>query len=112
MAEWHTVESARDQWVDAPTDDGEDEDASLTELLEAAKAAVLAYAPSLGELTIVDGVITYGQPVVDEDGYIVNGTLESIPTTYRSRLSSRPRHRGAALSRQCLTIPTIHTTSQ
>jgi hypothetical protein len=83
MAEWHTVASARDQWVDAPTDDGEDEDASLTELLEAAKAAVLAYAPSLGELTIVDGVITYGQPVVDEDGYIVNGTLESIPTTYR-----------------------------
>lgn len=42
MAEWHTTESARDEWVDAPLDD-----AQLTELLEVAKDAVLAYAPTL-----------------------------------------------------------------
>jgi hypothetical protein len=73
MAEWHTVASARDQWVDAPTDDGEDEDASLTELLEAAKVAVLAYAPSLSDGSLVI-----------EDGYIVNeDEPDAVPTTYR-----------------------------
>lgn len=42
MATWHTIESARDQWVDAPLDDDQ-----LDELLEVAKDAVLAYAPAL-----------------------------------------------------------------
>jgi hypothetical protein len=69
MAEWHTVESARDQWVDAPTDDGADEDATLTELLSAAKAAVLAYAPVFEGLTVVDG-------------YIVNDP-DAVPDSYR-----------------------------
>lgn len=41
MATWHTIESARDQWVDAPLDDEQ-----LEELLDVAKDAVLAYAPS------------------------------------------------------------------
>lgn len=49
---WHTVESARDQWVDAPTDDGADEDATLLELLEVAKGAVLAYAPAVEDLEV------------------------------------------------------------
>ena len=40
MATWHTPETARDQWVDAPLDDGQ-----LQQLLDVAKQAVLAYAP-------------------------------------------------------------------
>jgi hypothetical protein len=39
MAEWHDVESVRDQWVDAPLDDE-----LLDELLENAKGQVIAYA--------------------------------------------------------------------
>lgn len=42
MSTWHTLESARGQWADAPLDDE-----SLSELLEVAKVAVLAYAPVL-----------------------------------------------------------------
>jgi len=74
MAIWHTVESARDQWVDAPTDDGEDEDATLSELLVVAKEAVLAYAPALD---------TSDDLIIDEDGYIVNQDAEAIPESYR-----------------------------
>jgi hypothetical protein len=44
MADWHTPESARDQWVDAPLDDEQ-----LQELLDVAKGAVLAYAPVLDD---------------------------------------------------------------
>lgn len=40
MATWHTPETARDQWVDAPLDDEQ-----LEQLLDVAKEAVLAYAP-------------------------------------------------------------------
>jgi hypothetical protein len=69
MAEWHTVASARDQWVDAPTDDGVDEDATLSELLSAAKTAVLAYAPAFEGLEVVDG-------------YIVNDP-DAVPDAYR-----------------------------
>ena len=46
MATWHTVESARDQWADAPTDFGDSGDDTLLELLAVAKEAVLAYAPA------------------------------------------------------------------
>jgi len=41
---WHTVDSARDGWDDAP-----DADADLYELLELAKEAVIEYAPVLAE---------------------------------------------------------------
>jgi len=51
MAEWHTVETARDQWIDAPLDD-----VVLTELLAIAKQQVAAYAPS----GVFPGVITEG----------------------------------------------------
>jgi hypothetical protein len=44
---WHTVESARDQWPDAPSDYGDDGDDTLLELLAVAKEAVLAYAPAV-----------------------------------------------------------------
>lgn len=40
MATWHTPETARDQWVDAPLHDEQ-----LQQLLDVAKQAVLAYAP-------------------------------------------------------------------
>ncbi len=41
MATWHTIESARAQWREAPSDD------VLTELLETSQDAVLAYAQSI-----------------------------------------------------------------
>lgn len=44
MASWHDIESARNQWVDAPLDD-----AALVQLLEVAKGQVIAYAPALPE---------------------------------------------------------------
>lgn len=40
MTSWHTLETARDQWIDAP-----DEDETLEELLEVARGQVVAYAP-------------------------------------------------------------------
>lgn len=42
MSEWHNLESARSEWIDAPLDD-----AQLNDLLEVAKDAVLAYAPAV-----------------------------------------------------------------
>lgn len=47
MATWHTIESARDLWVDAPLDDE-----YLGELLEVAQGAVLAYAPALADTDV------------------------------------------------------------
>lgn len=46
MATWHTVESARDEWVDAPYD-ADDGDTLLLSLLSSAKDAVLAFAPAV-----------------------------------------------------------------
>lgn len=66
MADWHTIETARDQWVDAPLDDEE-----LEELLDAAKTAVLAYAPTLP-----------AQTVENVGGYIVPVNVD-IPSSYR-----------------------------
>ena len=43
MATWHTVESARDEWPDAPSDYGDDGDNTLLTLLAVAKEAVVAY---------------------------------------------------------------------
>jgi hypothetical protein len=50
MASWHTVDTARDEWVDAPFD-ADDGDTILVSLLSAAKSAVLAYAPVLDTTT-------------------------------------------------------------
>src|SRR5688500_6880490 len=49
MATWHTVESARDEWPDAPTDYGDGGDDSLESLLAVAREAVVAYAPAVEE---------------------------------------------------------------
>lgn len=58
MATWHTPDTARDQWSDAPLDDEQ-----LTELLVVAREAVLAYAPALtGETEVVDGYIVVSNP--------------------------------------------------
>lgn len=46
MATWHTPESARDQWADAPGDP-DDEGDLLIELLDVARVQVEAYAPIL-----------------------------------------------------------------
>jgi hypothetical protein len=71
MATWHTVESARDEWVDAPFDEDGGDDI-LTSLLLVAKNAVRAYAPTEG-----DGY------TIDEDGYIVPGDPTDVPDNYR-----------------------------
>jgi hypothetical protein len=67
MAEWHTLVSARDQWVDAPLNDEE-----LQELLDVAQNAVLAYAP-----TLVEGAL------IIEDGIVVVAGPNEIPVSYR-----------------------------
>lgn len=41
---WHTLDTARDEWGDAPHDDS-----TLYDLLDVAKDAVTEYAPALGE---------------------------------------------------------------
>jgi hypothetical protein len=46
MTTWHDIESARDEWVDAPLDDD-----VLGELLDIAEQQVVAYAPALPEPT-------------------------------------------------------------
>lgn len=66
MATWHTPETARDQWADAPLDDND-----LVELLEVAQQAVLAYAPALPE-----------DDVTVEDGYVIPAA-QNIPANYR-----------------------------
>lgn len=71
MAEWHTVESARNQWEDAPYDEDEG-DTSLIEILAVAQAAVLAFAPDLTGTTFI------------ENGYIVNADDATVPTNYRN----------------------------
>lgn len=65
MAEWHTLESARDQWVDAPLDDDQ-----LSDLLAVAKDAVLAYAP-------VDDDLDPEDPDTIPDGYRVAQLLQT-----------------------------------
>lgn len=54
MSTWHTLESARGQWADAPLDDD-----SLGELLEVAQVAVLAYAPALTPADPEDIPVSY-----------------------------------------------------
>jgi hypothetical protein len=65
MATWHTIETARDQWVDAPLDDED-----LEELLEVARGAVLAYAPVVAD------------ELVEADGYVTT-IPTTIPSSYR-----------------------------
>lgn len=62
MPTWHTAESARDQWADAPGTPADDPDV-LEELLDVAREQVEAYAPNL--------------PPAAEGGPV------SIPITYR-----------------------------
>lgn len=45
MANWHTIESARDEWPDAPVDYEDGGDDTLAGLLAVAKDAVVAFAP-------------------------------------------------------------------
>jgi hypothetical protein len=78
MATWHTIESARDEWPDAPSDYGDGGDGTLTTLLAVSKEAVLAYAPS----SAAPPEPTYIQ---DEDGYIVEvDPADVIPDGWRA----------------------------
>lgn len=74
MATWHTIESARDEWPDAPSDYGDDGDNTLLTLLAVAKEAVIAYAPAGTAGTVLQQ---------DEDGYIVE-VEGAIPDGYRA----------------------------
>lgn len=76
MAEWHTLVSARDQWVDAPLNDEE-----LQELLDVAQNAVLAYAP-----TLVEGAL------IIEDGIVVVAGPNDIPVSYRHAQLTQARN--------------------
>lgn len=64
MATWHTLESAREYWLDADLDDD-----VLQELLDIAQEQVIAYAPK----------------VYDSEGAVVDLTAEEadVPTNYR-----------------------------
>lgn len=77
MATWHTVESAREQWPDAPVDeDGGDE--QLTELLAVAKDAILAFAPvsTSPSLVVVDDILVPSEDDVP-DGYRMGQLLQA-----------------------------------
>jgi hypothetical protein len=72
MATWHTVETARNEWADAPYDE-DGGDAILTELLAVARTAVQAFAPD--PATSPTYIIVDGIPVLVDD--------ETIPDGYR-----------------------------
>lgn len=74
MATWHNLESARDEWADAPLDDEQ-----LSNLLEAAKEAVLAYAPSTTvEYAWQDGYyLPVGEPAEISRGWRIAQLMQS-----------------------------------
>ena len=75
MATWHTPETARDQWVDAPLDDEQ-----LEQLLDVAKQAVLAYAPALPAATSGAWVDGYYQPAAEPEpptNYVVAQLMQA-----------------------------------
>lgn len=45
MADWYTIEEAREDWIDAPEESAEG-DVLLQSYLDAAQEAILAYAPA------------------------------------------------------------------
>jgi hypothetical protein len=68
MATWHNLESARAEWLGAPKGDG-----TLQNLLDVARAEVVAYAPAL------DPEAVEPADTEDEDG----PEVQSIPDGYR-----------------------------
>jgi hypothetical protein len=98
MAVWHTPESARTQWVDAPLDDEQ-----LEELLDVAKGAVLAYAPAiedeshppvsyrLAQLTQTKNMwnASYASPSGDLDGGSFG--LTTFPLDWQVKQMLRPQ---------------------
>ena len=78
MAEWHTVESARDEWPDAPVDYEDGGDDILTTLLAVSKEAVLAFAPVVTSTAPAPVELTAGGWIVElsgEEGGLVTATL-------------------------------------
>lgn len=103
MASWHTLETARDQWVDAPIDD-----ATLGELLEVAKDAVLAYAPSAEDIDAEEPEViptayrtaqlmqarnVWNSSQASPTGYLDGGsyTLTTFPLDWQVKQLLRPR---------------------
>lgn len=68
MAQWHSVESAREQWVDAPWDEDGEGSTLLQSLLDAAREAVLAFAPATTETAPTPVTLTDGAWTVDLSG--------------------------------------------
>lgn len=73
-ATWHTLDSARDEWNDAPADDNR-----LSVLLTVAYQAVAIYAP---KFTAEDGTVSLGyeDPIT---GVITPVTDTTVPVNYR-----------------------------
>ena len=66
MATWHTIDTARNEWLGAPINDS-----VLQNLLDVARAEVIAYAPAITtEIHLEDGIVSN----VDED---------YVPDSYR-----------------------------
>lgn len=97
MAQWHTLESARDEWPDAPVDYEDGGDDILSTLLAVAKEAVVAFAPTItstapAPVTVTDAVTSVALSgagdvitavvTVGEAAFPVAATLV-IPEEYR-----------------------------
>lgn len=80
MADWYTVEEARNEWVDAPVDE-DDGDDLLTSLLTVAKEAVIAYAPSVDE-PLVDIPEGYRQAQLQQAKNVWNSQKASPSADY------------------------------
>ena len=103
MAQWHTIESARDEWPDAPYDE-DGGDTQLENLLELAKDAVVAFAPAVDD-PLVEIPAGYRQaqllqarnvwnsskasPTGDFDG--TSYGLTSYPLDWQVRQLTRPK---------------------
>lgn len=72
MANWHDIDSARDEWIDAPMNDD-----VLTALLAVSKQQVIAYAP---RLPVVDPPV---DPEVIPENYRY-GQLEQAKNLYNA----------------------------
>ena len=97
---WHTVDSARELWVDAETIS----DDLLDMLLDVARDQVIVYAPCLADPDVIPTRYAYGQlrqtqnlwnaGRVDGDGQVGDGgfVFRPHPLDWHVKQILRPRH--------------------
>lgn len=95
---WHTIDSSRAQWVDAPLDDR-----ALHEVLSVAKEAVLAFAPAVDpeerpptnyvRAQLLQARNTWNASKVDPSGQLGDGTFATrpFPLDWQIKQLLRPR---------------------